>query len=408
MKYYWLYTESYVYISINKNRVLFLNTLNGFFYISQDKKIVEIAKAISTPLNMRTIQISENELNTSPISDLIFKLRESFSGDIININESKVKPIQLPPEIKYVTIGAHSKENALGNRITDKIHELTIYINDECKQKCLDCKGYSKQFLSCKKTLNKHRELPFEAIIRLIENNKQNLPKNLNIIGGNILLYSDFFKLYNYLSKLNIVTSYYIEIKNLIDFNLSFLTSKNSYLILLVNSNTNLAELQKIKEHLKLLNCEFHFMIDSEQKFFEVEEVTKKLNIDFIIHPFFNNCNIEFFEKNVFIGLNDLFNNNYSYESIIEKSILNRNYYGKLIIDVDGNIYSNLNHSKLGNITNLSLKEAAFKEFRTHNNWRKSRKNIKICNKCIFNLICPPPSNYEIAIGKPNLCHIQP
>ena len=149
-------------------------------------------------------------------------------------------------------------------------------------------------------------------------------------------------------------------------------------------------------------------MIDSEQKFFEVEEVTKKLNIDFIIHPFFNNCNIEFFEKNVFIGLNDLFNNNYSYESIIEKSILNRNYYGKLIIDVDGNIYSNLNHSKLGNITNLSLKEAAFKEFRTHNNWRKSRKNIKICNKCIFNLICPPPSNYEIAIGKPNLCHIQP
>lgn len=30
------------------------------------------------------------------------------------------------------------------------------------------------------------------------------------------------------------------------------------------------------------------------------------------------------------------------------------------------------------------------------------------CNACIYQWLCPSPSNYELAIGKPNLCHVKP
>lgn len=34
-------------------------------------------------------------------------------------------------------------------------------------------------------------------------------------------------------------------------------------------------------------------------------------------------------------------------------------------------------------------------------------RNQPPCNSCIYQWLCPPPSNYEIAIGRPNLCHVK-
>ena len=39
--------------------------------------------------------------------------------------------------------------------------------------------------------------------------------------------------------------------------------------------------------------------------------------------------------------------------------------------------------------------------------WWKLRTNIKPCNNCLYNLLCPPISNYEYVIGKYNLCNIK-
>lgn len=39
-------------------------------------------------------------------------------------------------------------------------------------------------------------------------------------------------------------------------------------------------------------------------------------------------------------------------------------------------------------------------------NWRKTRLQLSPCDKCIYCFICPPPSNYEIVVGKNNLCNL--
>lgn len=68
----------------------------------------------------------------------------------------------------------------------------------------------------------------------------------------------------------------------------------------------------------------------------------------------------------------------------------------------DGRVYSNVNHPSLGTIKNLPI-DIVYKEFTKGQSWFNVRKQ-KPCSDCIYQWLCPSPSNIELAIGKPNLC----
>jgi pseudo-rSAM protein len=46
-----------------------------------------------------------------------------------------------------------------------------------------------------------------------------------------------------------------------------------------------------------------------------------------------------------------------------------------------------------------------FIEVEEGKSWLRIR-NQAPCSTCIYQWLCPPPSDYEIVIGRPNLCHI--
>ncbi|MCL2413707.1 MAG: hypothetical protein FWC94_00425 [Bacteroidales bacterium] len=48
-----------------------------------------------------------------------------------------------------------------------------------------------------------------------------------------------------------------------------------------------------------------------------------------------------------------------------------------------------------------------YKELDENTAWRKTRTE-KPCSECLYQYLCPPPSNYEFAIGKFNLCTAKP
>lgn len=72
----------------------------------------------------------------------------------------------------------------------------------------------------------------------------------------------------------------------------------------------------------------------------------------------------------------------------------------------NGDVYANLNHPTLGNINMHSIHEIVDKEIKEGLSWFRIR-NQAPCNECIYQWLCPSPSNYEISIGKPNLCHVK-
>jgi len=54
-----------------------------------------------------------------------------------------------------------------------------------------------------------------------------------------------------------------------------------------------------------------------------------------------------------------------------------------------------------------SFRYRRVKEMLDNTAWRKIRNDYPCCD-CIYQWLCPSPSNYELAIGKPNLCHVKP
>ncbi len=102
----------------------------------------------------------------------------------------------------------------------------------------------------------------------------------------------------------------------------------------------------------------------------------------------------------------DLFDDVHEQNDIFAKSKINLNNFGKLIILTNGDILSNINGKPLGNFHESSIKDAIYNELQTEESWRLTKNKVKVCKDCIYNQLCPPISNYELAIGKYNLCHV--
>ena len=86
---------------------------------------------------------------------------------------------------------------------------------------------------------------------------------------------------------------------------------------------------------------------------------------------------------------------------------MNDIFFGTLTIFPSGEVYANVNYPALGNIQNSSLKELVYKELTEGNAWLKVRSNEKPCNQCINKSLCPSISNYELVIGRYNLCKVK-
>ena len=78
--------------------------------------------------------------------------------------------------------------------------------------------------------------------------------------------------------------------------------------------------------------------------------------------------------------------------------------FGKLTVMPDGTVYANVNASPLGTIDD-SLYSLVYKEFMEGKSWFKVRDEAP-CIDCVYQWLCPSPSNYEKVVGRPNLCHI--
>ena len=125
----------------------------------------------------------------------------------------------------------------------------------------------------------------------------------------------------------------------------------------------------------------------------------------YILNPIFNN-NIEFFSENVFLKKEDIFSNVISMREIFRNQKMNANNFGTLYILPDGEVKANMNTLPLGDIKTDSLLNLIHKEMIENTAWRSIR-NISPCNKCLYQWLCPPLSNYEFVIDQPNLCDIK-
>lgn len=412
---YWFYIESYVHISIKREHLLFYNPYTGkIIEYTAKPEILKLAKRLQSPVNLQVIPLKEMELNRPEIREFVNTMRKYFLGDIIDTAHSEGRPVQMPPIVKIQKDVKYLKEDKLrsiGEDIMDYLSDIWIYINDRCSQDCAICTQGYRQFPCCTSTKRGNHELDIERLRDFFEEVK-NCSLNINILGGNIFAYSQLDHLLRLLISHQHRKVFYLHYLNVVvnSSQLKRLVGCRGLVKIPVTFPVNE---EKLKMALEMsaevgLKTALHFVIRDEGEFEKADALASVLPIENPeFNVFYDGTNLDFFRENIFIDREEIENVKPSLKDIYARRAINPLNFGHLSILPTSRVYANVNHPSLDILGRHSIGDIVFKEMNEGKSWRSIRKNVLPCKQCIFNALCPPISNYNIVIGKNNLCHIR-
>lgn len=404
---YIFYLESFTFIWSDKSKVLIYNSLSKEkALIATSHRLSKIVSALLIVDNMYRITMTEEEIDSPDVCEFIRKVREIYAGDILNYSEVKILPVIFPPILNFQKDKYRIKEDDfvfLGDTILKHLQEVNIHVDSECNNNCINCETVYKQHCSCTKSIS---ELTSQEVVEFINKLSFTSIARLNIIGTKMLENNKFEIIKNYCNKLNLKTLFHIHYLNIQENNVAKLKDVDIEVVIsfpIQKEAFNKLQLSFIEYG---INVSYSFLITSESEYEISEKITHTLKLKNVsTYPIYNGENIDFFKEFVFMTEKDLFDQTLGKRQIFAHQICNENDFGNLTVMPNGQIYANLYHENIGHIKD-DLKEVIYKEITENRSWRRVR-DMKPCNNCVYQWLCPSPNNYELAIGKPNLCHLQ-
>ena len=396
------------WITLCTDTFLWLKGNIGFVYNTDNKKsfrfalserIEEICCELLKTENLYTAEITNTDLNDSKIKEWIDSLISTRAGYLSHNIEFDKRPVSLKPILKvqdkkeYYEL-KHSQGQ--GGEALQNLHELTFYINGSEY-------GSDEYFKQHVFPLKDCQVLNSSKIHSFISNSRNIFLCNINLVG-NIFSYPDFEKFIDELSVFSIQCTIHIMIQDFIDNIQLFKEIKwqdNIQFNFLVDTDFDVSLLQDVS-----LPFSITAFVFSEQDYMQFSNIFDEFfsNKNIRIIPLYNKQNLSFFESNIFIEQDELDNIDLSKNDIFIRQALNIGDFGKLTIMPDGFVYTSVNVPPLGTINN-SPYSLVYKEFTEGKSWFKIREQVP-CKDCIYQWLCPSPSNYETVIGRPNLCHV--
>ena len=376
---YWFKIEPYVHISIVNSNVLLYNTFDGSFIESKDIEIVKLLKETLLKENCGVVLLTAERYNLDNIRKFIMELRAKYMGDIIDIELSKSKPVQIMPFTSLVnTQELFKKQNfPTGKKILEYLSEISIYVD------------YNTNIMDLNSFL---KSLPNISTVNIIGNLKD------------VANYKELLLVLDQFPSLKKITCNY---SNVISLQPEFVNNF-SYSIL-INYPIDISKWNYSRRLLLNRSIPFEciFEVTSMDNYSQINKFIEEFGIEkHQLKPVYTGDNIDFFKENVFLTKDDILSTPLSISDFFINQSMNIFDFGKIAIMSNGDIYANVNYPILGNIHTHSIYEIISKELEEGRSWLRIR-NQAPCNTCLYQWFCPSPSNYEIAIGRPNLCHVK-
>lgn len=150
------------------------------------------------------------------------------------------------------------------------------------------------------------------------------------------------------------------------------------------------------------LSFGYDFIVRSDREYRFWSELAEDLDLkDYSIIPVYDD-NPDFFERNVFLSEFDLAQTRLSRREVFAHQAINTNAFGTLTVMPDGKVYSDVDAQPLGTLED-SVYELIVRELRENHAWRRIRSS-GLCQKCIYQWLCPSPTAYEKAAGRETVC----
>lgn len=405
---YWLCIEPHVFIwQVNKS-VLFYNSINfQKFFFPQQQETDTIIQKLLDPANFYSTLIPNNFQTNSSLAELVEQITKNKIGSIHTLTSEK-KPIIIPPFYIFPRKLERLQKRKIefyDIRILDYIQDITIQLSGECGCNCTACSYYYKQITHCSKSKSSFSLNDIKNLVPTLQ--LLNIRK-INIVGGDLFsipFMSEVIMLFQSLQTLVIYNLFYKHITSKI-LNLIFNNSSNTLVKILIDIDEASEE-----EIILLANTVRSFRkkiiwvlsVASAHSLYLSERLIQQLKIkEYEIYPIYKGDNLNFFNKYYFLNESDLFNLEVSKREIHANQVINKNFFGKVIIKSDGNIYDNENLSALGTIQD-NLETLIYELINKKKSWLLIRDN-PTCNQCIYKYLCPPPSNVELLLNRETIC----
>lgn len=402
MKRYWLTLSPETFFWLKNNRLLLYNSDNQKLFVMNSSPALE---AICTQLlhlgNLYTIELEQSEISNPFVSQFIEKIRETKSGVLTENNGTNLKPTSYYPYFKLQNGVEQLKwehDRGIAGGIADNLHELTIYINGSKH-------GNNNFYKQIPYPINFNGSLNVESLISFISGfNGGNLHK-INIVGDvygyqNLELLLDWLLTKKFDIQLFLLSEDMPDCDHSIEKHWTNGVTTN----LIIDRKSSLFKLDTLKSKV-LHKVNFLFVVCTEDEVEIFSEVIEKLDIkNYEMRPLFIGTNLDFFRHFVYTTHNDLENCALTKREIFANMTLNVHSFGKITVMPDHKVYSNVNNPSIGLLgdSNYNL---IYKEMTEGQSWLRIRDMEPCCN-CVYQWLCPSPSNYEMAISKPNLCHV--
>jgi pseudo-rSAM protein len=402
MKKHWFTLHSDTFLWLKGSTGFFYNAENGEKNISPlTDKIENICHQLLKTANLYTTELTDEALNDDEVKRWIDSLINIQAGYLSLDVAFEERPVSLKPILKVQDNKKYYEEqHKLGfkGKILQNLHELTFYINGSDY-------GNNEYFKQAIFPLKVNQTLDSSKILSFIKNSKSVFLSNINIVG-NLFSYPGYERLIQDISEFSLQSTIHITINDFLNHRQNIKSIKWPTTVqfnILIDTVFDIPCLQGLSSPFSITAFVF-----SENDFIQFSSIfeasPKELNIRFI--PLYNKENLSFFESNIFIEKGELDKIELSKDEIFMKQAFNIGNFGKLTVMPDGKIYANVNMFPLGTIDE-SPYSIVYKEFTAGKSWFKLRDQIP-CNSCIYQWLCPSPSNYELVIGKSNLCHVKP
>ena len=400
---FWLFIKPYIYVSKeNSGRILLYNTQIGEFIETNCQVAIETVNRLHERQNLGTILL-EQEIVNSEIGVFINDAKQKDIFGTMPYSENSGRPIQLMPVLniqKDIEKLRKNDDRSIGENTLHYLTELALYVNGNCALQCQYCREAYKQVNYCTKY---DSDVSMDLLtLQSIASQIQYAPiGKLNIIGGNIFNYSllkNVVEIFNAKKEAIHCWSHYRnfqpnDLDVSFDILVDFPVDETLFKLCLNNAPQD--------------KTTYHFLVKSTENAITADTITEKYNLSNAeIHPFYTGKNTDFFENHIFLNKEDVLSETVNQRKIFCNQALNSHNFGKLIIFPNGDVFANINAPKLGNIKDNSLLELLYRELDENTAWRKTRTE-QPCNDCLYQYLCPPPSNYEFAIGKHNLCTVK-
>ncbi len=405
---FWLFIEPYVHMTFQAGDVLFYNTLNKKMVVISDQPvIVHLCRMLSKPSNNYTIEISEEELNNPVIHSFIKLLRKSYLGDLLKQSWSDKKPVMIVPNplIKKHETGAFVPD-------AETLRELILHISSSNSGLVRQYNRAYAQFVFPYATSGKKKELDLRLLKVIIDETRSFSKMTFDLVADDILKYSQLRELLSMLETVNHQKRFYFFPMNFNAQGFDIPQKNSTYILLLThpfseaNIDSIIKSLYQTRNHIPV---EWHFIVRDSYELVDANRIIQNLHLkNIFFKPYFTGSNYSFFRDYVFIDKNDIDASKPDEKHILARKMINETEWGKLTILPGGKVFANVNDEPLGNLKKDSINDLIRKEANNGISWKRIRSSAIPCKNCLYHLLCPPISNYELVMKKFNLCHLVP